>query len=35
LRPYRGLDDLDYPFHDRTVIVTRCGRICMGVARST
>jgi putative transposase len=29
-RPYRGLEDLDYPFHDRTVIVTRCGRICMG-----
>jgi enoyl-[acyl-carrier-protein] reductase (NADH) len=19
---------LDYPFHDRTVTVTRCGRIC-------
>jgi putative transposase len=29
-RPYRGLDDLDYPFHDRTVTVTRCGRVCMG-----
>ena len=29
-RPYRGLEDLDYPFHDHTVIVTRCGRICMG-----
>jgi putative transposase len=27
-RPYRGLDELDYPFHDRTVTVTRCGRIC-------
>jgi putative transposase len=29
-RPYRGLEDLDYPFHDLTVIVTRCGRICLG-----
>jgi len=29
-RPYRGLDDLHYPFHDRNVTVTRCGRVCMG-----
>ena len=29
-RPYNGLPELDYPFHDRTVTVTRCGRICMG-----
>ncbi len=29
-RPYRGLPDLDYPFHDKTIIVTNCGRICMG-----
>ena len=28
-RPYRGLPELDYPFHDKTVIVTRCGRICL------
>jgi len=27
-RPYRGLPDLDYPFHDRAVTVTTCGRIC-------
>jgi putative transposase len=27
-RPYKGLPDLDYPFHDRTVTVTTCGRIC-------
>jgi putative transposase len=27
-RPYKGLGELDYPFHDRTAIVTRCGRIC-------
>jgi putative transposase len=29
-RPYRGLPDLSYPFHDRTITVTRCGRICIG-----
>lgn len=27
-RLYRGLPDLDYPFHDRAVTVTTCGRIC-------
>ncbi|MGV1861323.1 IS481 family transposase, partial [Rhizobium rhizogenes] len=27
-RVYRGLPDLDYPFHDQTVTVTTCGRIC-------
>ena len=29
-RPYRGLGDLEYPFHDRTITVTHCGRICLG-----
>ena len=29
-RPYTGLSDLHYPFHDRTVVVTHCGRICIG-----
>ena len=29
-RPYRGLSELDYPFHDRTITVTHCGRICLG-----
>jgi len=29
-RPYRGLGELDYPFHDRTITVTHCGRICLG-----
>ena len=29
-RPYRGLPDIEYPFHERTVTVTQCGRICMG-----
>ena len=27
-RPYTGLPELDYPFHDKTVTVTTCGRIC-------
>ena len=29
-RPYQGLSDLEYPFHDRTITVTSCGRICLG-----
>jgi putative transposase len=29
-RPYKGLSDLEYPFHDRTITVTHCGRICIG-----
>ena len=28
-RAYRGLPDLTYPFHDNTVHVTLCGRICL------
>ena len=28
-RPYQGLGELDYPFHDRDILVTACGRICM------
>jgi putative transposase len=27
-RPYHGLKELAYPFHDQTIAVTRCGRIC-------
>ena len=27
-RVYRGLEELVYPFHDRTVMVTNCGRLC-------
>jgi putative transposase len=27
-RPYGGLGELEYPFHDWTAIVTTCGRIC-------
>src|SRR5215217_3410020 len=28
-RPYNGLPDVSYPFHDRDVLVTACGRICL------
>jgi putative transposase len=27
-RPYRGLPDVAYPFHDWTAVVTHCGRLC-------
>lgn len=27
-RPYHGLPELDYPWHDWTATITRCGRIC-------
>jgi putative transposase len=29
-RPYQGLPELEYPLHDRTILVTSCGRICIG-----
>jgi len=28
-RPYNGLPEIAYPMHDRDVLVTACGRICM------
>ena len=28
-RIYKGLPELQYPFHDRTVVITECGRICL------
>jgi putative transposase len=28
VRPYQGLPEIDYPFHDWTAVVTYCGRIC-------
>jgi transposase InsO family protein len=28
-RPYDGLPELSYPLHERDVLVTDCGRICM------
>src|ERR1700720_1285552 len=33
-RPYQGLPDIDYPFHDRTIVVTHGGRICLGREKS-
>jgi hypothetical protein len=29
-RCYHCLEELDYPFHDETITVTQCGRICFG-----
>lgn len=29
IRPYQGLPELEYPFHDKTIVVTECGRLCM------
>jgi transposase InsO family protein len=28
-RTYRGLPELSYPFHDREIVVTACGRLCL------
>jgi hypothetical protein len=28
-KPYRGLPEVTYPLHDKDVLVTACGRICM------
>jgi len=30
---YQGLPDLDYPLHDKTIVVPRCGRICLGAKK--
>jgi putative transposase len=32
-RPYQGLPELDYPLHDKSVIVTTCGRICFNTRK--
>jgi len=29
-RIYQGLPELDYPYHDKIITVTTCGRICIG-----
>lgn len=29
-RPYRGLPDVTYPGYDRTVLISNCGRVCIG-----
>jgi transposase InsO family protein len=28
-RSYNGLPEVEYPFHDKDILVTACGRICM------
>ena len=28
-RLYQGIPEPHYPFHDRTVMVTSCGRLCL------
>jgi putative transposase len=28
-RLYKGLPDIDYPLHDKIIVVTNCGRICL------
>jgi hypothetical protein len=28
-QPYQGIPEPHYPFHDRTVMVTDCGRLCL------
>ena len=28
-RPYQGILEPHYPFHDKTVMVTSCGRLCL------
>jgi hypothetical protein len=32
---YLGLPELTYPFHDRDVVVTACGRLCLHRKRIT
>jgi hypothetical protein len=34
-RPYTGLPDIDYPLHDKAIVVIRCGRICLGNKKIT
>jgi transposase InsO family protein len=28
-RPYQGIPEPHYPFHDKTILVTSCGRLCL------
>jgi putative transposase len=32
-RFYQGLPDIDDPLHDKTIVVTRCGRIYLGTKK--
>lgn len=29
IKPYSGLPELEYPLHDRDVLITACGRLCL------
>ncbi len=29
IRAYQGIQEPHYPFHDKTVVVTSCGRLCL------
>ena len=29
VKPYEGIGELQYPFHDKTIVVTNCGRLCL------
>ncbi|WP_244946952.1 integrase core domain-containing protein [Legionella israelensis] len=29
-KEYKGLAEVEYPFHDKTITVTNCGRVCLG-----
>ena len=33
-RQYQGVPEVDYPFADKTVTITHCGRICMKNSKS-
>ncbi|MGX6642352.1 hypothetical protein, partial [Legionella pneumophila] len=28
-KEYKGLPEVDYPFHDKMITVTHCGRLCL------
>ena len=32
-RPYQGIIEPEYPFHDKTVMITNCGRLCFKKAK--
>jgi putative transposase len=34
-RVYQGLPDIDYPLHDKTIVVPKCGRMCLGHKKIT
>ena len=31
--PYQGIQELNYPFHDKTVLVTNCAAVCVCTAK--